>query len=82
MFHLHEEVEHVPAFARRKAMVVTMVRSNMKRRGFLVFKRAQSLQRIGTAGLKLHIFADDFFDRGAFADRLNVGVGDASSGHG
>ena len=82
VFHLHEEVEHVPTFARRKAMVVAMVRSNMKRRGFLVFKRAQPLQRIGTAGLKLHIFADDFFDRGTFADRLNVGVGDASSGHG
>ena len=30
VFHLHEEVEHVPALARRKAMVVTMVRPNME----------------------------------------------------
>ena len=82
VLHLHEEAEDVPALARRKAVVVTVIGPHVEAGRALVFERRQPLHRIRATRLELDVLRDDLLDRRTFADRRDVAVGDASSCHG
>ena len=74
---LHEGID-VAAFAAAETVKVTVVGTNVKRRGLLVVKRAQALERVGTGPAQLHIITDEVLDADLVADGGNIGVGYAA----
>ena len=74
---LHEGID-VAAFAAAETVKVTVVGTNVKRRGLLVVKRAQALERVGTGPAQLHIITDEVLDADLVADGGDIGVGYAA----